>query len=171
MTSSISSVFSSYKSINLLGAILSFSSIGIAYFIMEKMFFMHPCPLCILARYSLAGMGLFFVASYYFQAKPTFATLSLIGFLAFCLFGIAVSSRHIFLYYNPHLSCAIAQGDLPFFAAITEAFAGTADCVGEQWTFLGLYIPEQVLLLQLVLFSLMFYGFFKLRKNTPNRLT
>ena len=165
MTTSISAVFSSYKSLQALGAILSFSSIGIAYFIMEKMFFMHPCPLCILARYSLAGMGLFFVVSYFSEAKPALAIFSLCGFLAFCLFGIAVSSRHIFLYYNPHLSCGIAQGDLPFFAAITEAFAGTADCVGEQWTFLGLYIPEQVLVLQLFLLGLMLYGFFKLRNK------
>ena len=137
-----------------LAAALCVLSLLIAYFYMERYLLLEPCPLCILDRFAVAVMAAGFIALAA-GARGGAAWLawgaSSLGLAA----GLIFAGRHIWLQNRPPDFAGGCLADNPaaagFIALIQDAFSADADCGAIAWEFAGLTIPEQVLILFIVL--------------------
>lgn len=133
----------------MLGALLCFASLAIAYFYFQQYLGLPPCPLCILDRIIIGTLGvLFLLMSFgiYFFIR----FLSLVTLIA----GFAVGGRHVWLerFSGPSDSVACAPGEAQnIIEWVTSAFIGTADCSIIFWQLWGLSIADLTLVLYVVL--------------------
>ncbi|WOV91503.1 MAG: disulfide bond formation protein B [Candidatus Zeuxoniibacter abyssi] len=152
------------------GAFLCFSALAVAYFFMERYLLLEPCPLCILDRLTVLAMGVFFSAGFFWKRGQKIlwcantATLSL---------GFVFAVRHIILQNTPLAddgaclsNSKAAQGLIEI---VRHAFGGEGDCGTVYWEFLGLSIPEQVLILFIVLAALLLVQAYYIFLSPPAR--
>lgn len=135
--------------ISLIAALLAFSSIGIAL-IMEHVFKLIPCPLCIVQRVIVIAIGIFFLFEFISFNKKKLAIASSFFAIIFSALGMFVAARHVWLQYLPKDEI---PGCLPGLGYMMDTFslvdvamrvyAGSSDCAAVKWRFLGLSIPEQ----------------------------
>ncbi len=158
----------------LIAFIIFISSLAsiITALIMQHMFEMEPCPLCITQRLFVMGAGgIAFIA---FLHNPL-ARLLKCGYaaigLALSLIGGGVSARHVWLQSLPEDQAPACGPGLeymfdtfPLMEALTLLFKGDGNCADVVWSFLGLSIPGWTL----VLFGVFAVGFIVqvTRKNT-----
>jgi disulfide bond formation protein DsbB len=131
------------------GAVLCFASLAIAYFYMERHLLLEPCPLCILDRIVVFVMGCAFLLSA-FSGTYRRKVLWSVNLLALAL-GFVFAGRHVWQQYQPVSESANCLSDGAVAANFTEvirrAFGAEGDCGAIYWEFLGLSIPELVLIL------------------------
>lgn len=138
--------------LNLAGFLICALLLSYAYY---SQFYDHlePCPLCIFQRVGVIALGLIFLIA--FLHHPGSLGARIYGGLQFlaAVAGGAVSLRHIYVQHLP-LDMAPPCGPglsylfkvLPFNKFIVKAFTGTADCSIVTWRFLGLTMPEWMLI-------------------------
>lgn len=137
---------------NLAGFLVCVALLGYAYF---AQFHQHlePCPLCIFQRIGMLAVGLIFLVAAAHDPKgwgsKVYGMLALLAAIA----GGVVSVRHIYIQHlPPDMSPPCGPGigylfaHLPFSKFLVQAFTGSADCSIVTWTFLGLTMPEWVLI-------------------------
>ena len=130
------------------------SSLLIAFFFMERFLGLAPCPLCVIDRLIVAAIAcVALVAAIHnpgIAGQRVYATLGGV----FGVLGIGVAWRHIVLQQRaaeslggcaPELEYLIDS--LPLFETLLAAFNSVGDCSDVLWTFAGLTIPQQTLLL------------------------
>ena len=129
-------------------------SLAFAIFYLERILHLDPCPLCILDRVVITALAVVFLLA--FLHNPATWFKKLYGFLAIvlCLIGIGLASRHIWLQNLPKDQVPECGPDiyfmletLPFFDVIKKTLTGSGSCAEISWTFAGLTIPEQTLIL------------------------
>ena len=129
------------------GAGVCISSLAIAYFYMERYLLLEPCPLCILDRFAVGGMFFCFLAMAFWKNWRRLWW----GLNALCLSaGFIFAGRHIWLQYRPpdeSAGCLGAAVPESYMEIIRSAFDAQGDCGAVYWQFLGMSIPEQVMLL------------------------
>lgn len=136
------------------GAGLCLGALAIAVFFMEWYLLLEPCPLCILDRFAVAGVGVGF-AGVAIARRAAWRWgwwgVGTVGWVAGAVFAV----RHVWLQNRPPEfggEClsdhAAAQGVVEL---VRRAFDANADCGAIMWEFAGLTIPEQVLALLAVL--------------------
>jgi len=114
---------------------------------------LDPCPLCVIDRVLVISIGSLFLLAVLHNPKRsgqrTYATL--IALVA--ITGIGVCWRHIWLQNLPaDLVPSCGPGldymleTLPIADTLKIIFTGSGECADTQWTFLGLSIPIQTLL-------------------------
>lgn len=139
------------KLLNGIGLSLCTASLLTAVFYMEMVVHLKPCPLCILTRYVIVAMAIVFLAGLIdrkrFLGPRAYAVVNLVIVAA----GLVIGGRHLWLQYHPTFACSIGPLSASIMEFLTAAFAGTTDCMENNWTFLGLTVPEQSLGLLLVL--------------------
>ena len=139
--------------------VLCIASLLIAYFFMEKHLLLQPCPLCILDRMvvGVIGVGCFAIAVLPPQKYRWQLAAAAVNGVALAL-GFIFAGRHIWLQNRPideSLACLSNNATVSSFTdLIAQAFDAKADCGSIAWELWGLSIPEQVLLLFVVLFVL-----------------
>lgn len=164
--------------LNLLGAVLCVLSLLIAYFYMERYLLLEACPLCILDRFVVAIMAAGFATNAW--ASRTSGTSGASGagggrrvmqkvswwvVSVALLAGFVLTGRHIWLQaqpFNESGGCLLDSESVQnVLVLIGRAFDANADCGGIAWEFLGLSIPQQLLvffifiaILQGVIFNL-----------------
>lgn len=132
------------------GAIVSLS---IAYFYMERHLGLEACPLCLIDRAIVAVIGVIFLLALIFNPKRLgqriFAGLALL----FSGLGIAVCWRHLWLQSLPKDQLPECTPGLeymletfPLGETIRTIMTSAGECAEVQWTFMGLSIPTQTLL-------------------------
>jgi disulfide bond formation protein DsbB len=132
------------------GAIVSLS---IAYFYMERHLGLEACPLCLIDRAIVAVIGVIFLLALIFNPKRLgqriFAGLALL----FSGLGIAVCWRHLWLQSLPKDQLPECTPGLeymletfPLGETIRTIMTSAGECAEVQWTFMGLSIPAQTLL-------------------------
>ena len=130
------------------GAALCFASLAIAYFYMERYLLLPPCPLCILDRIVVAAMGAVFLLSAFL---PEWRRVLLAMNALFLAAGFFFVGRHIWLQRRPPDESAGCLSDVAAAESLTEivrrAFDSSGDCGAVYWEFVGLTIPEQVMVL------------------------
>ena len=142
----------SRRPVNLAGFLVCAALLAYAYF---AQFHEHlePCPLCIFQRIGVLALGLLFLLAFFQHPKTWGAKVYGVLMLLAAVAGSAVSIRHIYIQHlpldetppcGPGLSYLFAK--LPFNKFIVQAFTGSADCSIVTWTFLGLTMPEWVLI-------------------------
>ena len=145
------------RPLNLLGAAACFVLFGYALFA-EHVQGYEPCPLCILQRLAVVGMGLAFLLAAAHRPANWFrhAYSALCG--AFGLAGGGVAIRHLWIQNQP-------EGTVPpcgagfdfivenfgFLTAVKEALTASGECAEVDWSLLGLSMPGWVLLALLAL--------------------
>ena len=114
---------------------------------------LEPCPLCILQRVAVIGLGVvFLVAGLHNPSGAGRYVYSLL--LAFVtVFGSIVAGRHVWLQLIPEDQVpACGPGldymweNFPLADVINMVFKGSGECATVDWQFLGLSMPAWVLI-------------------------
>ena len=147
----------SYRLLNLYGLVLCVASLLFAIFYLEKTLYLDPCPLCILDRVVILGLGVIFLFALLHNSKSFFVKI----YGGFCiilsLIGVLLASRHIWLQNLPKDQVPECGPDiyfmvdtLPIFEVLKSVLTGSGSCADVSWTFVGLTIPEQTLILFII---------------------
>lgn len=146
--------------LNWCGFALCAAALLVAFFFMERYLGLAPCPLCVLDRVVVAAMGLVFLAAVALPGARARRALAGVV-IALALAGAGVAGRHIWLQSLPPERAPDCAPDLdyllesfPLFEALAVIFTTSGECAETVWTFLGLSIPQQTLLLFLTLGAL-----------------
>jgi disulfide bond formation protein DsbB len=145
-------MFMQRRQANLLGFVLCAALMGYALY---AQFYMHlePCLLCIFQRVAVIGLGLVFLLAALHNPKGWGGRVYGLLLLVLALGGAVVAVRHIYVQHLPEElapPCGPGFGylfaHLPFGQFLVKAFTGSADCSVVTWRFLGLTMPEWLLL-------------------------
>ena len=139
--------------VNWLLALVTIIGLIIVYWL-DGVLGLEPCPLCMTQRVFLVGSGFISLvtAIHYPGLTGQRIYAALAGLIA--AGGGAVAARHVWLQYLPEEevpacgpSLEYMLDTLPFSETLELVLMGDGNCAEVQWTFLGLSIPEQALLL------------------------
>lgn len=142
----------SRRTVNFVGFFICVALLSFAYY---KQFHtgLEPCPLCIFQRVGVIAVGLFFLVAAVHGPRELGARIYGVLISLAAIAGGAVSVRHIYLQHLPAdqiPTCGPGLGYmfkmLPVADAIKMAFTGSGECAVVHWRFLGMSIPEWVLL-------------------------
>ncbi len=103
---------------------------------------LEPCPMCIVQRYALIGVGVFAGLAAAIPRRGAWIAGSVLGLLA-AGFGAFVAARQSWLqWYPPEIvSCGRDFYGMietfPLKRAVPMIFRGSGDCTKIDWTFLG----------------------------------
>ena len=148
-----------YRSLQVFLVLMMVIGMSFALFFLQRYMGFSPCPLCIFQRIGLMVMGGFALIAALFNPKSKAIRLLLwLGSLAGILWATGVAARHVWLQHLPAdqvPSCGPGLDywldTLPMQQVLNEVLAGSGECASIDWTFLGLSIPEQ----SLILFSIL----------------
>ncbi|SLJ83270.1 disulfide bond formation protein B [Psychrobacter sp. DAB_AL43B] len=148
-----------YRNLHVFLVIMAVIGMSFALFFLQRYMGFSPCPLCIFQRIGLMVMGGFALIAALFNPKSMAIRLLLwLGSLAGIGWAAVVAGRHVWLQHLPAdqvPSCGPGLDywldTLPMQQVLKEVFAGSGECASIEWTFLGLSIPEQ----SLILFSIL----------------
>ena len=143
----IQKIFSG-KSGYLMGFVACFGIVILAL-VIQTIYKLEPCPLCITQRMFFMGLGvLFFIAAFIKPAtllKKIFTGLQVVAALG----GASWAMRHWYLQANKEsmiADCGVGFDymfeNFPLKKMFTLIFRGTGDCAAIDWTFLGLTLPQ-----------------------------
>ena len=138
-----------YRNLQVFLVIMTAIGMSFALFFLQRYMGFSPCPLCIFQRIGLMIMGGFALIAALFHPKSMVIRLLLwLGSLA----GI-VWLQHLPADQVPSCGPGLDYwlDTLPMQQVLKEVFAGSGECASIDWTFLGLSIPEQ----SLILFSIL----------------
>ena len=115
---------------------------------------LDPCPLCILQRVAVIGLGLAFLLLAIFNPAPGWARRIFLGVFGLsALGGISVAGRHVWLQHLPPdkvPSCGpgldYMLDNFPIGDALRMVFTGSGECATVVWSFVGLSMPTWVLI-------------------------
>ena len=131
-------------------AVIALASNLVAYFLLQLLMGLSPCPLCVLDRIALfvliAGVALYLL--------PLVAATRILGQVAVAgglALGLGSTMRHVWLEHNPEAaSCLFPSQQGGALQFLLDAFAGTSDCTqATRW--LGVSLSEMTLALFLLL--------------------
>ena len=148
----------SARALNLIGMCWCIAALLIAVLFMEKYLGLAPCPLCVLDRIVIVAMALVFAVAW--LHKP-----SITGYRAYAganlllgVGGISIAGRHVYLQALPRGEVPDCAPDLgymldvfPLSKTLSVIFTTSGSCAEVGWTFLGLSIAQQTLLLFIAL--------------------
>lgn len=159
----------SYRSLAGLLALASVVGMAFAYFYLQGVEQLEPCPLCVFQRIGLIIMGIFSLLAFLLNPKKTGLKIGLmIGAMLGILWSIGVAIRHVWLQHLPPdqvPSCGPGlnywMDTLPIAQVLKEVFKGSGECAVIDWTFLGFSIPELSLAFFSVLFTMIVMAIYK----------
>lgn len=138
--------------LNFAGALVCAGLMGYALYAQHQLM-LEPCPLCILQRLAVIGLGLVFLmaALHNSSGAGRFAYAALLA-IATAL-GATVAGRHAWLQWIPEDQVpACGPGldymweNFPLADVINMVFKGSGECASVDWMFLGLSMPAWVLI-------------------------
>jgi disulfide bond formation protein DsbB len=151
--------------INLLVVAIVAASLVFAIYYLEGVLYLEPCPLCMVDRAILVLIGLIALVALMHNSSGIMLWMYTgLGSL-FAGLGIAVSARHIWLQGLPPDQVPECGPDLsymldvfPLAEVIKKVLSGSGQCAEVSWTFLGLTIPQQTLLLFILLLVMIIFA-------------
>lgn len=150
-------MFDRRQKINLLGALVSFGMFAYAIYA-EKVLNYVPCPLCMFQRVCIVALGIVFLVAALHRAGPIGARLY--GVLVFLAAGatIWVAGRHVWIQAQPAGTVPACGAPLdallqmfPIFDVVRRVMTGGGECGSIDWKFIGLSMPEWVLIMAVTL--------------------
>jgi disulfide bond formation protein DsbB len=149
-------------------AIMAVIAMLFAWAYLERTLGLPPCPLCMTQRVFVVLWGVIaLVAALHNPARTgrrIYATLCALAALA----GAAVAVRHVWIQHLPPdqvpacgPSLEYMLDTLPFSETVTMVLMGDGDCAAIHWTFLGLSIPEQTLVMAAVVLAICLWQIFR----------
>ena len=153
----------------LLGFAACFGTVILAL-VIQTVYKLEPCPLCITQRICFMALGVLFLIGAFVKPATLFAKLITLAQLVAALVGAGWALRHWYL--QAHKESMIADcgvgfdymfENFPLKKAFTLIFKGTGDCAAIDWTFLGLSLP-QLALIAFIAFGIYAVYLFRLNK-------
>ncbi len=149
-------------------AIMAVIAMLFARVYLEQMLGLPPCPLCMTQRVFVVLWGVIaLVAALHNPARTgrrIYATLCALAALA----GAAIAVRHVWIQHLPPdqvpacgPSLEYMLDTLPFSETVSMVLMGDGDCAAIHWTFLGLSIPEQTLVMAAVVLVICLWQIFR----------
>lgn len=144
-----------YRTLNILLALVMVIASAFAIGYLQNHLLLEPCPLCIFQRIGLWAMGLFALLAALFNPKSkAMRGLLWLGGMAGTLWGLGVAARHTWMHYIPYADApACGPGlaywvqTMPLSDVLTTVLTAHGDCTVIDWTFAGLSIAAQTLIL------------------------
>ncbi len=143
----------SYRSVNAIAVLGAIGSIAFAYFYLQTHLGLAACPLCLIDRGLITAIGALFLLAFLHNPKAIGQRIYAGAASVFALLGIAVCWRHIWLQSLPPDQVPECSPGLeymletfPIGETIRTIFNSAGECAEIQWTFLGLSIPAQTML-------------------------
>lgn len=153
---------------NFIGLLVCISAILFAVLYLQRVLYLDPCPLCIIDRVLIISMGIFFLLAFIHNPTRTGQRIYGIINLVLVIIAMVVAGRHIWLQYLPPDKVPECGAGLDFMLetmplndVLLTVFKGSGECADIQWTFLGLSIPEQTMLLFIGLLALILIQIFR----------
>src|ERR1041384_1874526 len=140
------------RTINLLCALACAGMLGYAIYA-EKVLGYVPCPLCMFQRVCIGTLGIVFLLAGVHRAGVTGARIY--GFLVFLAAGatVWVAGRHVWVQAQPAGTVPACGAPLdallnmfPLLEVVRKVMTGGGECGVIDWTFLGLSMPQWVLI-------------------------
>ena len=161
----------SFSKVNLFGAILSFFVIGLALLI-QLIYKLEPCPLCITQRIIFIAIGFIFVFFLFFKHNVQTRITHLLILTSASIVGIIFSGRHVMIqekWITVPAECGIDLGymfeNFPLTQAMNLLFKGTGDCSNIDWSFIGITLPQLSLIGYVIFLTIAIITFLKIKKN------
>ena len=135
--------------------------------IIQEIFNLEPCPLCITQRVIFLTLGITFLI-FYFKQINKIIELSILGMIN--LIGLIFAIRHVLIQrkvINIPAECGIDLeymfDNFPLREVFELIFRGTGDCSEIDWSFLGITIPEWSAIWFLILMAMTYTNY---KRNT-----
>jgi disulfide bond formation protein DsbB len=143
--------FISTRQLFLLMFIACAGLLGAAYYF-EYVMYLDPCPLCVMQRIAVLLLGLIGLSGSIFGVNALRERIHMgFLFLASC-FGMAVAGRHVWIQSLPAdqvptcgPSLEYMVDTLPWADVLAVMLRGNGNCADAQWSFIGLSMPQWVL--------------------------
>ena len=114
---------------------------------------LEPCPLCVLQRFAVIGLGIVFLISAIHNLTGAGRYIYSLLLLLITAFGAIVAGQHLRLQLMPADQVpACGPGldymweNFPLADVINMVFKGSGECAEIDWQFLGLSMPAWVLI-------------------------
>lgn len=127
--------------------------LSIAYFYFQRQLGLPPCPLCMFQRGCLVGVAFFCLLGIIFRPKKFGSKVLALGASIFCSFGLAIAGRQVWLQHLPADQVPECGPDLafmldsfPLMETIQTVLSGSGECAEVMWRFLGLSMPEWMII-------------------------
>ena len=144
----------SSRLVNGVGLLVAVAALLIAVLYFERTLYLEPCPLCIIDRLFVAGIGVVFLLALLHNPGRTGQRFYAFVNLLLVAGGTGVAVRHVWLQHLPPdqvpecgASLSYMLDTLPLNETLQRVLRGSGECAEIQWTLLGLSIPEQTLIL------------------------
>ncbi len=151
----------SYRSLAFVGLVICTASMLFAVLYLERVLYLDPCPLCILDRIVIISLGVIFLIAWVHGPRTFLAKVYGVLNVVLSSIGIGLASRHIWLQNLPKDQVPECGPDLyfmldtlPIFDVLKNTLTGSGSCADTNWTFADLSIPEQTLILFVILLIL-----------------
>ncbi|MEM8843801.1 MAG: disulfide bond formation protein B [Pseudomonadota bacterium] len=161
-----------YRLINLFIVLIIIASLIFAVYYLEGVLYLEPCPLCMVDRGILVVIGAVCLIAIAHNPKGLMLWVYSAIASLFSLIGIGVAARHIWLQGLPPDLVPECGPDLsymldvfPLSDVIKKIFTGSGQCAEVSWTFLGLTIPQQTLILFIALLIMVVIAHIQQLKN------
>ncbi len=149
-------------------AIMAVVAMLFARVYLEQILGLPPCPLCMTQRvFVVLWGGIALLAALHNPARlgrRVYATLCALAAVA----GAAIAVRHVWIQHLPPdqvpacgPSLEYMLETLPFSETLSIVLMGDGNCADIQWTFLGLSIPEQTLVMAAVVLVVCLWQVFR----------
>ncbi len=132
---------------------------------------LEPCPMCIVQRYALIGVGVMAAVAALFKSRWALFSFGFLS-IVFAGFGAFVAARQSWLqWYPPEVfTCGrdfygIIESQ-PMRRAIPMIFKGSGDCTKVDWTFLGGSIANWSFVCFVALAAFSVYGIYRAAQTT-----
>ena len=127
--------------------------LAVAYFYFQKQLGLPPCPLCMFQRACLVGVAFFCLLGIIFRPKKIGSRLLAFGSLIFSTLGLGIAGRQVWLQHLPKDQVPECGPDLEFMLnsfplaeTIQTVLSGSGECAEVLWRFIGLSMPEWMVL-------------------------
>lgn len=155
------------RKVSLIGLLLAISSMAFAIGYLQMVEYLEPCPLCILDRTVVIGLGIVFLLALLQNPSQTGSRVYGVIAALLSITGIGICARHIWLQNLPPdqvPECGAGfwymLESMPIASFLDTILNGSGECADIQWQLFGLSIPELTLGLFVVFLLLSFALFF-----------
>ena len=117
--------------------------------VIQTVYKLEPCPLCITQRMFFMGLGVLFLIAAFIKPATLLKKIFTVLQVLTALGGAGWAMRHWYLQANKEsmiADCGVGFDymfeNFPLKKMFTLIFKGTGDCAAIDWTFLGLTLPQ-----------------------------
>ncbi|MGR6871739.1 disulfide bond formation protein B [Pseudomonas sp. HK3] len=135
-----------------LGVFLACAALLAGAYYFEYFLYMDPCPLCIMQRIAVLLVGIAGLFGFLLAHNQIARLVSYVFMVLSALFGIGVAGRHVWIQSLPAdqiptcgPSLEYMVDTLPWAEVLTVMLRGNGNCADSHWAFLGLSMPQWVL--------------------------